>query len=447
MRFLVLLLALLLPLPLAAQTTTPGNTITVESGSANDDAIATRIRGILGQLDGYDDVRIDVSNGIVTLGGTVLDASRSARVEEIANRVEGVVAIQNDLVASTDLGERLNPALERFQDRTQQLIAFGPLLLVALCIAAAIVALGLFLGTRRQPWDRIAPNAFIADIYRMILRLVFCIVALVTALDILNATALLGTILGAAGIVGLAFGFAVKDTVENFIASIMLSIRQPFRPNDLIEIDGDLGKVIRLTSRATILLSLDGNQIRLPNATVFKSRIVNYTRNKERRFSFEVGVAGDADLAAMRTLAEETVGALPFTLRQPPPLAWIERIGDGAVFLIITGWIDQEVTSYARARGEALRHVKAAIEAAGVEVPDTTYRVQLLGNALQVSESNEDAPAPAPAPPPAESTAPRRPDTMLDPVAVEDAALERIVDAERADTGRNDLLSHDAKEE
>lgn len=62
----------------------------------------------------------------------------------------------------------------------------------------------------------------------------FIVGALVIALDVMNATALLSTILGAAGIIGLALGFAVRDTVENFIASIMLSIRQPFRPNDTV---------------------------------------------------------------------------------------------------------------------------------------------------------------------------------------------------------------------
>lgn len=62
----------------------------------------------------------------------------------------------------------------------------------------------------------------------------FIVGALVIALDVMNATALISTILGAAGIIGLALGFAVRDTVENFIASIMLSIRQPFRPNDTV---------------------------------------------------------------------------------------------------------------------------------------------------------------------------------------------------------------------
>ena len=94
-----------------------------------------------------------------------------------------------------------------------------------------VTILGFAIARLRQPRDRFAPNAFIAEIYRQLVRLVFVLTGLVLALDVMNATALLSTILGAAGIIGLALGFAVRDTVENFIASIMLSIRQPFRPN------------------------------------------------------------------------------------------------------------------------------------------------------------------------------------------------------------------------
>ena len=164
------------------------------------------------------------------------------------------------------------------------------------------------------------------------------------ALDILGATALLSTIMGAAGIVGLAIGFAVRDTVENFIASMLLSIRQPFRPNDAIEIEGVEGKVIRLTSRATILLNWVGNHVRIRNATVYKSRILNYSRNPERRFSFDIGVGYGTDLAAAKTLAEATVAALPFLLKTPAVNSWTTTLNGSDIGMTVVGWIDQTET-------------------------------------------------------------------------------------------------------
>lgn len=422
------------------ETPEPSGTIAVEGGGQGQDAaIARRIRGILAALDDYEGVGIAVSEGIVTLTGEATDGAAVARLDEIVSRLEGVVAIENEVRASADVARRLDPAVRRFRERGAQALAFLPLLLIALAALGLVLATGAALSRWRRLWERLAPNRFVADVYAQLVRLAFAVLGVVVALDILGATALLGTILGAAGILGLAVGFAVRDTIENFIASVMLSFRQPFRPSDLVEIEGDLGKVIRLTSRATILLDLDGNQIRIPNATVFKARIVNYTRNRERRFQFEIGVASDADLAAVRDLATRTVAEMPFALAEPAPMVWIDRIGDGAIFLQVTGWIDQEKTDFLRARGEALRLVKVAVEAVGVEVPDTTYRVQLLGHGAAEATAAQGASRPASGATEPAAAAP------VPPTA--GRALERLVVAERGAPRGSNLLSAHAPEE
>ncbi|MEX0371491.1 MAG: mechanosensitive ion channel domain-containing protein [Tateyamaria sp.] len=440
-RFILIVLCLCWGPAWAQDTSQPSGTITVQDSASQDAAIAVRIRDILAELEGFDGVTVSVSSGIVTLRGTTVDTATAGRLNELVGRVEGVVAINNEVAETTDVVARLNPAVERFQARVTQAIALLPLLAVAVLAFALVLTLGLLLARARYPWDRIAPNAFIANLYRQVVRIAFFVGGVVIALDILGATALLGTILGAAGIVGLAIGFAVRDTVENFIASIMLSIRQPFRPNDVVEIEGDIGKVIRLTSRATIILSFDGNHIRIPNSTVFKSRIVNYSTNTERRFQFEIGVSSDADLAEVRRMTEETVSGLPFVLKEPAPMSWIERIGDGAIFLSVTGWIDQQATSLVRAKGEALRLVKARIEGAGIEVPDTTYRVQLLGAAAATVATDT-----TPTPPEIRPQSPM--ETKAEDVTdTSDAALEKLVEAERSDPEAPDLLTETAPKE
>ncbi|MEO9574072.1 MAG: mechanosensitive ion channel family protein [Roseobacter sp.] len=434
-RALILLLCLSAGPTVAQTTTQPQGTIAVEDSASQDAAIAVRIRSILSELDGYDEITVTVSSGIVTLRGTTIETQQAARLNDIVLRIAGVVAIENEVAETTDLMARLNPAVDRFRTRLAQGVALLPLAAVALLGFTIVFVAGILLARMRRPWDRIAPNAFIANIYRQVLRMVFFVSGLVIALDILGATALLGTILGAAGIVGLAIGFAVRDTVENFIASIMLSIRQPFRPNDIVEIEGDVGKVIRLTSRATILLSFDGNHIRIPNATVFKSRIVNYSTNEERRYDFQIGVASDGDLEQVRDLAEQVVAELPFSLKDPAPMTWIDRIGDGAIILVVTGWIDQRNTSLARAKGEAIRMVKSAIEAEGIEVPDTTYRIQLVGKGPEST--------PPPAMRKAQQVSKQQPIAAKDVEDTSQASLDRLVEAERNDPETPDLLTDD----
>lgn len=291
-----------------------------------------------------------------------------------------------------------------------------------------VTILGFAIARLRQPWDRFAPNAFIAEIYRQLVRLVFALTGLVLALDVMNATALLSTILGAAGIIGLALGFAVRDTVENVIASIMLSIRQPFRPNDAVEINGDQGRVIRLTSRATILLSFDGNHIRIPNATVFKSRIVNFSQHDNRQFMFPVLINRGSDLQETHVLLEKTVQSLPFVLTSPAASVWIEDLKTSGTELIVTGWVNQNDTSIALAKGEAIRQVKRVLGDAGISMTNASQAVII---------SNDDA---------VQDTESETAEIAL-VVAENDAALTKTVEAERDADDAEDLLHEDAEKE
>jgi len=434
---LALWLCTALPLPaqetIAADTGASSDIGPIEAAIAADARITEQIRIILIELEGYDGVQVSVRSGIVTLTGEVLDTTALQRLDALVTGIDGVIAIQNEVEETTDLAKRLNPAFQRLEERLRQTVARLPLFGVALAAAWLIWFIGVRIARLRQPWDRIAPNAFIADIYRQLVVLAFALVGIVIALDILNATALLGTILGAAGIIGLALGFAVRDTVENFIASIMLSVRQPFQPNDTVEIEGDQGKVIRLTSRATILLSFDGNHIRIPNSIVFKSRIINFTRNAERRYQFDITISPLSDLASVRKLIEDTVTALPFTLDTPGTSVWIQDLTPSGVVFTVTGWIDQTTTSLLRARGETLRLVKQAIEEAGYVISDSTYNIQMI---------------PFSEPPEQDQTIAQPPKIQVIGVdALDDEALEGLIAEERNDETNPDLLRRDAPNE
>ena len=376
------LLCLALACPAAAQEAPPdgpSGEISIAPDEASDARIEDRLRSIIRELDGYEGVAVAVSEGIVTFSGEALDAAAIDRLDALAARVEGVVAVENEVAENTDVGDRLDPVLDRTRARIDGAVAVLPLLAIALVAGLAVAALGWLLAGWTGLWRRLAPNAFIAEIYATVLRVAFLLLGIVVALDILGAIAVLGTFLGAAGIVGLAIGFAVRDTVENFIASVMLSLRQPFRPGDFVEIEGDRGTVIRLTSRSTILLDMDGNHLRLPNATVFKARILNFTRNDQRRFGFVLGIDPIVDAAEARRIGIETLRGLDFTLDDPPPHAWIKDAGDWTIDMEYYAWLRQSESDFFVARSEAIRMVMAALTEAGIGLPEPTYRVNMVG--------------------------------------------------------------------
>ena len=352
-------------------------TIDAESSPAVDAEIARRLRGIYAELDALDGIVVSVASGIVTLDGEADSARAAERAVAIAAQVEGVVEVVDETRIDTNVARRLRTTLERMRTGAVTTLAALPVLLLALGIVALFWWLGRRLARRESLFAALAPNTFIAELLGGIARVAVVLVGLFLALSLLDATSIIGTVLGAAGIVGLAVGFAVRDTVENWIASVLLSLRTPFVARDYVRIGEHEGAVARLTSRATILISLDGNHIRIPNATVFKSVIVNFTRNPERRFDFGVGVDTGLDLNEARCIALEAVHEVPGVLDSPPASVVVETLGDSNVTLTVMAWIDQRENDVRKVKSEAIRFVKQAFDAAGIVMPEPIYRINV----------------------------------------------------------------------
>jgi len=389
LRLLAILLAATIALPVSAALTLPATTetpagsepvpaIAQEQDPAGDGRIAARIRGIFSELPQFGAVTVTVREGVVTLSGTVPDAEAIARAEAIAGRVSGVATVENQIRRDLSIERNLS-VLGQAAEIGEKALAILPLLAVAAIIAALVGGFGYLLASFGFVWDRVAPNAFLAELIRTAVRFAFVVGGLVIALDMLGAGALLGALLGGAGVIGIALGFAMRDTVENYVASLMLSLRQPFRPNDHVLIDNLEGRVIRLTSRATILMTLEGNHLRIPNSQVFKAVILNYTRNPQRRFDFELGVDADDDPRAAMALGIEVLGDLRFVLENPAPAARIVNVGDSNIVIQFFGWIDQREADWFKSRSLAIAGVKDALEEAGFALPEPIYRLRFDG--------------------------------------------------------------------
>lgn len=364
--------------PEATETGSAQAVIEQAQGAGDDERIAQRISGIFGELPAFESIAVEVNEGVVSLSGTAPDAATIARAEAIAGRVAGVVTVENAVQRDLSVEGNLS-VLGKISALIDSGLAGLPLFALAVAVALVIAGIGYAIAGLGFIWDRIAPNAFLADLIRSAIRFVFVIGGLVIALDMLGAAALLGAVLGGAGVIGIALGFAMRDTIENYVASLMLSLRQPFRPNDHVVIDSLEGRVIRLTSRATVLMTLEGNHLRIPNAQVFKAVILNYTRNPQRRFDFELGIDADDDPRAAMKLGARVLGSLGFVLNDPAPSARISKVGDSNIALVFLGWVDQREADWYKSRSLAIAAVKDALEGAGFALPEPIYRLRFDG--------------------------------------------------------------------
>ena len=359
----------------APEATAPAQTIDDTQDAGADKRMRERIEGIFAELPAFQAVDVAVSQGVVTLSGEVPKQEDIARAEAIARRVSGVVTVENGLERDVSINAE-GTGIASIADKWSGFVDMLPLIGLAFLVWAGISLVGYLIAGLGALWHRLAPNSFLAELIASAIRFAFVVGGLVVALDIIGASALLGAVLGGAGVIGLALGFALRETIENYVASLMLSLRQPFRANDWVLIDDLEGRVIRLTSRATVMMTLDGNHLRIPNSQVFKAVITNFTRNPNRRFEFELGVDADDDARAARKLGRDTLASLEFILKDPPPEARIMEVGDSNVVIRFLGWINQNETDWWKAQSQAIPAVKEALEHAGFGLPEPIYRLR-----------------------------------------------------------------------
>ena len=404
--------------------------------TAREDArIASQVAARLARQDALGNVAAEVNGGVVTLSGTVLEESDRERAATIAARVEGVVDVEQRIEIDASLDERLGPAIEQVQDRLLRLVIALPLLLVAAVTVVAFVWFGRWLANRPHLLRWGSRNPYLDSLLRRGIRIAMLLVGVLIALDLLGATALVGAVLGSAGVLGIMLGFAFRDMAENQLAGVLLSLRRPFEPGDHIVVDGHEGKVVSLNSRATVLMTLDGNHLRLPNAMVFKGVLLNYTRNPMRRLQFTLGIGTGEDLNAARRLGVATLRNIPGIAIDPEPQASIQSVGESSVLIDFFAWLDQREVDFLKTRSEAIRRVKCAIEDEGMDMPEPIYRVHL---------TRRDGTKPgAGATPPRKS----RPPEEVQPDLSVNHELDDQVARERAAQEGEDLLQHPAPKE
>lgn len=355
----------------AAPPIAPASAPTAQADRELSRQVGERLRGV----DGLEDVTATVHDQVARLDGEVVEPEKREVAEQVATQQPGVEAVENRVRISTRLSDRLQVAVRQIGDKLLRLIAAAPLLVVALIVFLAALWLGRFVAGRVHLRRLHQRNPYIDSLLGRVLQWLIVFGGLLMALDLLGATTLVGAALGSAGVVGLVMGFAFKDIAENYVAGILLSLRKPFAPGDHVLIENREGKVVALTSRATVLMTLDGNQLTLPNAMVFKSVMLNYSQNPLRRFDFTVVLGIKDSIRQSQELALDEIAEVAGVLTDPAPSWQIEELAADKIVLRFYGWVDQRQNDIIKVRTESIRAVKAAYqhraaEAAAAPAPE-----------------------------------------------------------------------------
>ena len=192
------------------------------------------------------------------------------------------------------------------------------------------------------------------------------IIAALVVLDSLGAN--INSILAVLGAAGLAIGLALKDTLGNIAAGLMLIFLRPFCLKDFVEVNGgQLGTVKELGLFNTTFVTADGLFLVIPNALIWNNPITNFTRNGTRRMSITVGIDYNDSIQEALSILQHTVDTEKGVLQDPAPELFVTSLGDSAVNLELRVWAQND--DYWTTYRSLMRNAKENLEKAGITIP------------------------------------------------------------------------------
>lgn len=177
----------------------------------------------------------------------------------------------------------------------------------------------------------------------------------------------LGPLLGAAGIVGIAVGFASQTSVSNIISGIFLITEQPFVVNDVIKIGAITGQVLSIDTLSVKLRTFDNQFVRIPNETILKSEVTTLTRFPIRRADLLISVAYKEDLGRVKQVLQELADQNPLCLQEPAPLIIFEQFGSSSIDIKFAVWATRD--DWLNMKNSMFESIKKRFDAEGIEIP------------------------------------------------------------------------------
>lgn len=251
--------------------------------------------------------------------------------------------------------------------------------------ALLIVAVGLLVtrlvNNRLKLWSLHAQHRLIVRRLSTGAILVISVVWAVSALGLE-----IGVVLGTAGVLTVAVGFAAQTSFSNLISGIFLMAEQPFRVGDVIKVGDTAGEVMSIDLLSVKLCTSDNLQVRIPNETMLKANVVNQTRFLLRRHDFKLAVAYQDDLARVRQLLLGLADDNPMCLRNPRPAFQVVGFGPASIEVQLSVWATR--MNLGELRTELAIAMQRALADQGIELP-------VPQRTLELGERGRRAPAPS----------------------------------------------------
>jgi small conductance mechanosensitive channel len=217
----------------------------------------------------------------------------------------------------------------------------------------------------KQALRKSSTDSMLVDFMGSISYAVLIVAVVLAAVDSLgvNVTSLMA-ILGAAS---LAVGLALKDSLSNFAAGVMIIIFRPFKIGDFVTAGGAAGVIDEIGLFATLMHTGDNQRIIIPNSAILSGNIINTSAFPTRRIDLVIGIGYDDNIGQARDIITSILESNSLILKDPAPGVTVAELGDSSVNLNVRPWVNS--TDYWGVRAELLEGIKVKLDEAGISIP------------------------------------------------------------------------------
>jgi len=192
------------------------------------------------------------------------------------------------------------------------------------------------------------------------------------AMTILAPSLSVGSLVSSLGIGSVAIGFAFQDILQNWLAGLLILLRQPFEIGDQIVVKDFEGTVEHIETRATIIRTYDGQRVVIPNSEVYTNAVIVRTAHDTRRSQWEVGVGYSTDIDEACDIALRVMGETRGVLSDPAPEALPWELAASGVSIRLRWWTESARATVVHATSDIVRNLKTAYDDAAIDIPYET---------------------------------------------------------------------------
>ncbi len=241
-------------------------------------------------------------------------------------------------------------------------------LMIALRVVIVLAAGFVLLKIVNFSVGRVTKKRFSPQTAMLVRKGIFYIGAFIIFVSVLRQLGFkLTALLGAAGIAGIAIGFAAQTSVSNIISGLFLISEKPFAVGDVIKVGGTMGVILSIDLLSLKIRTFDNLYVRIPNEQLIKTEVTNITRFPIRRMNIEVSVAYKDDLAKVKELLLDIAKRNPYCLDNPEPFYLIKEFGDHGIELLLGAWFSK--TDYVQLKNSLMEEIKNRFDEQGIEIP------------------------------------------------------------------------------